>query len=98
MLQEYLFSLSNKLRPRAISFLVEDEKVLLGYKKSGFGKGRYMGIGGKVEEGETIEEGTARELEEETLVKVSLEDFKKAAILRFYFPHVADESWNQEVH
>ena len=44
-------------------------QVLLGMKKRGFGEGRWNGFGGKVHEGETIEEATKRELEEETSIK-----------------------------
>jgi 8-oxo-dGTP diphosphatase / 2-hydroxy-dATP diphosphatase len=58
-----------------------DGKILLGMKKRGFGEGRWNGFGGKVEEGETIEEGARRELQEEvgieatTLEKVGVIDF-----------------------
>jgi 8-oxo-dGTP diphosphatase/2-hydroxy-dATP diphosphatase len=34
-------------------------------KKRGFGKGKWNGFGGKVEEGECIEDSAIRELEEE---------------------------------
>jgi 8-oxo-dGTP diphosphatase/2-hydroxy-dATP diphosphatase len=43
----------------------QHSKVLLGMKKRGFGEGRYNGFGGKVEDGETIEESVKRELLEE---------------------------------
>jgi len=39
--------------------------VLLGMKKQGFGAGKFNGFGGKLEPGETAEEGAARELFEE---------------------------------
>ena len=42
------------------------KRVLLGMKKRGFGAGMWNGFGGKVELGETVEEGARRELEEET--------------------------------
>ena len=46
----------------------EDGKnmVLLGMKKRGFGAGKWNGFGGKIEEGESIEEGARRELMEES--------------------------------
>jgi 8-oxo-dGTP diphosphatase/2-hydroxy-dATP diphosphatase len=44
-------------------------KVLLGMKKRGFGEGRWNGFGGKVMEGETIEEAARRELHEEIGIK-----------------------------
>lgn len=72
--------------------------MLLGYKKNGFGKGNYVGIGGKVENNETTQEGAIRELKEEINVDVTLDDLQEVAILKFYFPHVKDESWNQDVY
>jgi 8-oxo-dGTP diphosphatase/2-hydroxy-dATP diphosphatase len=48
---------------------IRGDRVLLGMKKRGFGVGRWNGFGGKVEEGETIEEGARREVEEESGIK-----------------------------
>jgi 8-oxo-dGTP diphosphatase / 2-hydroxy-dATP diphosphatase len=48
----------------------KDGRVLLGMKKRGFGAGKWNGFGGKIEEGETIEEAAAREIEEEAGIKV----------------------------
>jgi len=45
-------------------------KILLGMKKRGHGEGKWNGFGGKVEEGETIEEATRRETKEESGVEV----------------------------
>ncbi len=41
-------------------FVLEPGRVLLGLKKRGFGVGRWNGFGGKVEVGESIEEGAIR--------------------------------------
>ena len=38
----------------------EPGRVLLGMKKRGFGAGKWNGFGGKVETGETIEDGARR--------------------------------------
>ncbi|XP_074170116.1 oxidized purine nucleoside triphosphate hydrolase isoform X2 [Rhinolophus sinicus] len=46
--------------------VLQPQQVLLGMKKRGFGAGRWNGFGGKVEEGETIEDGAKRELQEES--------------------------------
>nr|XP_023411680.1 7,8-dihydro-8-oxoguanine triphosphatase isoform X1 [Loxodonta africana]XP_023411681.1 7,8-dihydro-8-oxoguanine triphosphatase isoform X1 [Loxodonta africana] len=46
--------------------VLQPQRVLLGMKKRGFGAGRWNGFGGKVEEGETVEEGAKRELQEES--------------------------------
>ena len=58
-------------------------KILLGMKKKGFGEGRWNGFGGKVEEGEGIEEAALRELHEEAGIKAI--DIKKHGILDFEF-------------
>jgi len=34
-----------------LAFIYKGEKVLLGYKKRGFGEGRWNGFGGKVQSG-----------------------------------------------
>ncbi|MDP2677006.1 MAG: 8-oxo-dGTP diphosphatase [bacterium] len=63
-------------------------KVLLGMKKRGFGEGRWNGFGGKVQDGETIEEATKREMKEEagvevsTLTKMGVLDFSAQGPLR----------------
>jgi 8-oxo-dGTP diphosphatase/2-hydroxy-dATP diphosphatase len=57
----------------------QDSKILLGLKKRGFGAGRWNGFGGKVEQGETIEEAAIREFREESGIKV-LKMVKKGII------------------
>uniref|UniRef100_F6ZQS1 Oxidized purine nucleoside triphosphate hydrolase n=1 Tax=Ornithorhynchus anatinus TaxID=9258 RepID=F6ZQS1_ORNAN len=49
-----------------LALVVKRQEVLLGYKKHGFGAGRWKGFGGKVQDGEIIEEGAKRELLEES--------------------------------
>ncbi|KAF9573861.1 Nudix (Nucleoside diphosphate linked moiety X)-type motif 1 [Mortierella alpina] len=61
------------------------KKILLGYKKRGFGAHLWNGFGGKVEPGETPKEGAHRELEEEAGITVTSENLKKAGILLFLF-------------
>ncbi|MFA5098708.1 MAG: 8-oxo-dGTP diphosphatase [Candidatus Paceibacterota bacterium] len=58
-------------------------KVLLGMKKRGFGAGRWNGFGGKVSEGESIEEAAKREIREEAGIEVG--DFEKVGIIEFEF-------------
>ncbi|KAI0765266.1 NUDIX hydrolase domain-like protein, partial [Fomes fomentarius] len=53
--------------------ILNDEKVLLGFKKRGFGKGLWNGFGGKVDPGETPLQAAIRELEEEAGVQAPLE-------------------------
>jgi 8-oxo-dGTP diphosphatase len=84
---------------RTLCFLIRGNpchEVLLGLKKAGFGAGKYAGFGGGVEAGETIEAATVRELEEETGIKVSINDLYPIGHLTFLFP--IRPSWSQVVH
>ncbi len=71
-------------------------QVLLGWKKAGFGAGKWGGIGGKVEPGETAARAAARELAEETGVRVAEANLDYAGQLTFLFPH--RRAWSQVVH
>ena len=48
-----------------LTVFFKDNKILLGEKKRGFAKGTWNGIGGKQDEGETIDEAMIRECQEE---------------------------------
>ncbi|TSC71286.1 MAG: 7,8-dihydro-8-oxoguanine triphosphatase [Parcubacteria group bacterium Gr01-1014_70] len=61
----------------------DDKHILLGMKKRGFGMGRWNGFGGKVEEGESIDEAAKRELLEEAGIKA--DTLKKRGVLQFSF-------------
>ena len=82
------------LSQRTLAFLIRDDRVLLGYKKTGFGKGNWLGIGGKVEKDESLETAAIRELKEEILVESP--ELIKMAELFFYFPQ--KPTWSQQVH
>lgn len=58
MVDSVLHRPPNKLL--TLLFVCEPGRVLLGMKKRGFGIGRWNGFGGKVQEGETVEEGAIR--------------------------------------
>jgi len=73
-----------------------ESQILLGFKKIGFGAGKYTGFGGKVERGETIATAAIRELEEETRIKVLEENLQPLGCLSFCFP--AKPDWSQNVH
>jgi len=60
-------------------------RVLLGMKKRGFGAGRWNGFGGKVKEGETIEEAAVREIKEECGFETSRSGLSKRGIIEFAF-------------
>ena len=54
----------------------QDTRVLLGLKKRGFGAGKWNGFGGKIQNGETIDQAAKRELLEEAgIVVENLEQF-----------------------
>jgi len=63
-------------------------KILLGMKKRGFGAGRWNGFGGKVTEGETIEQAVKRETFEEAGINV--ENFEKMGKIDFYWKNGPD--------
>ncbi len=50
---------------RTLLFLRKGDQILLAMKKRGFGAGRWNGVGGKLEPGETIEAALIRESQEE---------------------------------
>ncbi|MCK4797659.1 MAG: 8-oxo-dGTP diphosphatase [Spirochaetes bacterium] len=71
----------------------EHPRILLGLKKRGFGKGKWVGFGGKVEDGEEIETAAIRELEEET--SLLAQEIERVGILDFEFN---DDTEDLEIH
>jgi 8-oxo-dGTP pyrophosphatase MutT (NUDIX family) len=76
-----------------LCLLVEDNKILLGMKKRGWGEGRWNGFGGKVEEGETIEESAKREMLEESGIKIK--NLEERGVVTFTYE---DSGKIMEVH
>ena len=68
-----------------VGFLVKDLTVLLIEKGRNIGAGKLTGVGGKQDEGETLDETQVRETEEE--IKVKVKKMRKAAEIEFVFPH-----------
>lgn len=66
-------------------FVIKDGKILLAEKKRGFGTGLYNGCGGKVEEGETVEEAMVRETQEE--LGITPKYLEKVAVIVFNIIH-----------
>lgn len=94
-IEEYK-KIADPLSKRTLLFLIHDDKVLLGEKKSGFGKGKWLGIGGSVELNETVEKAMIRETIEE--IGVTPKNYTYVATLNFYFPYEDDaKNWNQQV-
>jgi len=88
-----------KLRDATLVFLIKKSQgeitdVCLAMKKRGFGINRWNGVGGKVDDKETIEEAAKRETKEE--IGVIVKELDKVAELSFYFPH--NSIWDQMVH
>lgn len=83
------------LRQATLCFLVKKDEVLLAMKKRGFGIGKWNGVGGKLNPGETIEQAMIREAQEE--ISVTLLSLNPVASISFLFPE-DKRSWNQEVH
>lgn len=56
------------MKALTLLFLLKEDKVLLAMKKRGFGAGRWNGVGGKLDAGETVEQALVRETQEEIAV------------------------------
>ncbi len=67
-------------------FLVKEKEkqILLGFKKTSIGKGKFNGFGGKVEKGESAEQAALREMLEESGVEAFPEHTSKVGELTFY--------------
>ncbi|MFI5085613.1 MAG: 8-oxo-dGTP diphosphatase [Actinomycetales bacterium] len=84
--------------PVVLCFLLrgagDDVEVLLGYKKTGFGRGKVVGIGGHLETGESAAAAICREMAEETSVTVRIPDLVPAGTVDFRFP--ARPEWDMD--
>ncbi len=69
--------------PATLVFVIRDGKILLIDKKTGFGKGKVNGPGGKIEPGETPLECAVRECQEE--LKITVTDLHYCGQHRFQF-------------
>jgi len=84
------------MKPTTLCFLIKEDEILLAMKKRGFGIGKWNGVGGKVQEKETIKEAAIREMKEEIGVVVNLEQLENVGSIKFYFNNKPE--WNQHVH
>ena len=82
--------------PVTLCFLLREAgsgtEVLLGLKRTGFGTGKIVGIGGHVEAGESDAEAVVREVWEEAGVVVRQQDLAHAGVVEFIFP--TRPEWN----
>ncbi len=82
-----------------LCFIVRDgspSHVLLGKKKRGFGIGKLNGIGGKLEPGESPEDGVIREVQEEVGLNIPKSALHAAGQITFRFPFM--NAFNHFVH
>ncbi len=79
-----------------LCLLVKDDKILLAMKKRGFGVGKWNGVGGKVQEGETIEAAALRELNEEIGVIAGPGQVQGMGSIDFHFKDRPE--WDQQMH
>lgn len=81
---------------RTLLFLRRDDEILLAMKKRGFGAGKWNGVGGKLEPGETIEQALIRETEEE--IGVTPTKYRPVAELDFVQDAETDDPWHMYVY
>lgn len=75
------------MKQKTLIFLVRpnEERVLLAMKKRGFGMGKWNGVGGKVESGESVRAAAVRETQEEIGVMLREEDLASRGVISFSF-------------
>lgn len=85
------------LRRVCVAYLLREHdgrtQVLLGRKKRGLGEGLFVGLGGKFEEGETAQDATVREIDEEAGLTVSRDALDHRGDLYYFFPD--RPAWSQ---
>ena len=89
------------MRDVTLCFLIKDNQILLAIKKrslSGFGAavGKWNGVGGKVDAGESIRAAAIREIKEEIGVAAKEDNLEEVGNIKFHFKDKPD--WNQRVH
>ncbi len=75
-------------------FLLRDGRILLAMKKRGFGAGKWNGVGGKQDPGETVLQAAVRECQEE--IEVTPIEPRLVGTLDFY--DQADPDFNHFAH
>lgn len=72
------------------------DEVLLGRKRRGLGEGLLVGLGGKLEPGESARDAAAREVLEEAGLRVDPRDLAEGGTIDYWFP--ARPEWSQRSH
>lgn len=81
---------------RTLLFLRSGDQLLLALKKRGFGAGKWNGVGGKLETGESLEDALVRECIEE--IGVTPTSWTAVAELDFVQDAETDEPWHMFVY
>jgi 8-oxo-dGTP diphosphatase / 2-hydroxy-dATP diphosphatase len=73
--------MTKQMKTLTLLFLRRENQVLLAMKLRGFGAGRWNGVGGKLEPGESIEQAMIRETKEE--IGIEPRNYEKVGELHF---------------
>lgn len=71
------------IKQLTLGIVCQPSRVLLGMKKRGFGAGRWNGFGGKLLEGESLEESLRREFKEEANIDIG--SVEERGVLEFIY-------------
>lgn len=77
-----------------VLFLIKDDRILLAMKKRGFGTGKWNGVGGKVDAGETVTAAAIRECQEE----IGVTPLKPQLVGKLKFYEKADPNFGHYAH
>ena len=96
-----MFRNEGKLRKGTVCFIRNADRVLLALIEYGPNDRKWNGIGGFVEEGESLEEAVIRETKEETYITIDKDCLKKVAELNvspvFQLNVFLSNSWHGEL-
>lgn len=81
---------------RTLLLLKSNDQILLAMKKRGFGAGKWNGVGGKIEQSESIEQALVRECQEE--IGVTPKNWQQVAELDFVQDAETPDPWHMYVH
>lgn len=81
---------------RTLLLLRSGDELLLALKKRGFGEGKWNGVGGKIEAGESLEQALIRECIEE--IGVTPQSWQSVAELDFIQDAETDDPWHMYIY